>query len=497
MNDKNKHAILIYIFMVVMVVITVLYDAGFLFSYKKVIIFIAYLFLNMFTFIYSLRIKEKDKKKISALSVHLINGIIGYLILIHYNGAYNFSLHILVSGVIILPGILDYDTSTINMLAFAAIILNTLAFVLDYFEFASLLSLMFIVVISFSFANVLHKNYRNENTIRKKADQFEMLYKISKIIDSFPENQKIYDAVTEIIGIHFQVTNCLILEYDDKKELLEIKAQYNETNPITFSELKKGEGISGIAFALEKNIICSDLSKNETMRKQIIADIKFEAIAAIPILINKKTFGVLVLINDQPYDMNKDVVDFISIITARLSKVIENNKLYYQIEWLSKTDTMTGLYSHDLFYDIISKESSRATRHNKKMEIIIIDIDRFKVVNDDYGHVVGDEVIKKVSQIIKNSIREEDFASRYGGEEFAILATDSECMSGVNIAKRILNMLEEYNKSNKFGLKDRDITVSIGIAVFPDEDVNAKQIIDIADRKMYEVKSLGGNNYKK
>ncbi len=403
----------------------------------------------------------------------------------------------MVSGVIILPGILDYDTSTINMLAFAAIILNTLAFVLDYFEFASLLSLMFIVVISFSFANVLHKNYRNENTIRKKADQFEMLYKISKIIDSFPENQKIYDAVTEIIGIHFQVTNCLILEYDDKKELLEIKAQYNETNPITFSELKKGEGISGIAFALEKNIICSDLSKNETMRKQIIADIKFEAIAAIPILINKKTFGVLVLINDQPYDMNKDVVDFISIITARLSKVIENNKLYYQIAWLSKTDTMTGLYSHDLFYDIISKESSRATRHNKKMEIIIIDIDRFKVVNDDYGHVVGDEVIKKVSQIIKNSIREEDFASRYGGEEFAILATDSECMSGVNIAKRILNMLEEYNKSNKFGLKDRDITVSIGIAVFPDEDVNAKQIIDIADRKMYEVKSLGGNNYKK
>ena len=156
--------------MVIMVIITVLYDAWFLFSYKKVIIFIAYLFLNMFTFMYSLRVEEKEKKKINALLIHLVNGVIGYFVLIHYNGAYNFSLHILVSGVIILPGILDYDTSMINILTFMAIFLNTSAFVLDYFEFASLLSLMFIAFISFSFANVLHRNYRNEN------EKFRNLY---------------------------------------------------------------------------------------------------------------------------------------------------------------------------------------------------------------------------------------------------------------------------------------------------------------------------------
>jgi len=186
-------------------------------------------------------------------------------------------------------------------------------------------------------------------------------------------------------------------------------------------------------------------------------------------------------------------------------KVEERTKaLQYEIEirkqaeekmrHMATYDVLTGLPNRALFNDRILTVMAMNKRHQSKSAVLFIDLDGFKAVNDKYGHDVGDQLLKQVSQRMSHITRDSDTVGRYGGDEFIVLLHEINTeLDAVFVAKAIIQVISE-----EFLLENADINIgcSIGVAIYNGEQMSAKQYIKRADEAMYEVKKQGRNNYK-
>jgi len=155
-------------------------------------------------------------------------------------------------------------------------------------------------------------------------------------------------------------------------------------------------------------------------------------------------------------------------------------------------DPLTKIYNRKFFLDRVQNEFGYADRHRLPLALLFLDIDRFKNINDTYGHPVGDEVLKDLAALMAKSLRSEDVLARYGGEEFAVICRGLELARAQTLAERIRRGIEEH----KFEARERiiPVTVSIGVAAFPDARVrSAGDLIVVADETMYEAKRSGRN----
>jgi len=166
-------------------------------------------------------------------------------------------------------------------------------------------------------------------------------------------------------------------------------------------------------------------------------------------------------------------------------------KLLGKVEFLAITDPLTELYNRRRFEAVMEKEFKRAQRYSSPLSCMLIDIDRFKAINDTFGHQAGDSVLKETAWIIRQCIREVDVAARWGGEEFIVLCLQTRKQDAGNAAERIRRTVEE----NRFpALGEERVTVSIGVAGIPDDSAsNAERLIFTADMAMYEAKEKGRN----
>ena len=215
--------------------------------------------------------------------------------------------------------------------------------------------------------------------------------------------------------------------------------------------------------------------------------------AAIPLVGEKKTVGILVIEDLPSIDLDK-----IMIMTMQFALEMKRVLLYEKVEELAITDGLTGLYSRRYFLGRLDEETNRSKRYKFGFAFLMIDIDNFKKCNDTYGHLVGDVALKEVGRVIKESIREIDLASRYGGEELSILLPETARKGALLVAERI----RERIGGNAFKAYDEELrlTVSIGISIFPGDAKNTKELIEHADKALYTAKRSGKNlvcEYKK
>ena len=160
-----------------------------------------------------------------------------------------------------------------------------------------------------------------------------------------------------------------------------------------------------------------------------------------------------------------------------------------ELERLSVTDGLTGLYNRNHLMETITKEVARSDRQEEPFAAMMIDLDHFKKYNDTHGHLGGDEILVKMSAIFSDCIREVDYAARYGGEEFLILLPGTDLEGGVEVAERIRNRLADTKLDDE--KKKVGITLSIGVAEFPRHGDTAQTIIAAADAALYQAKRRG------
>ena len=171
-------------------------------------------------------------------------------------------------------------------------------------------------------------------------------------------------------------------------------------------------------------------------------------------------------------------------------KVVELN-VFEEANYFSKCDSLTGLYNRGYFEECLSGEISRSRRYNTEFSILFLDLDDFKQVNDTRGHLAGDYVLKKVANLIKKEKREEDVVARYGGEELVIILPETNKVNTIIKAERIRKKIQDMPL--EFDGNIIKISISGGVATFPQDASEPNKLIQCADQALYRAKSEGKN----
>jgi len=179
----------------------------------------------------------------------------------------------------------------------------------------------------------------------------------------------------------------------------------------------------------------------------------------------------------------KLIFNFLEELTRKYNETFElKEKLMKELKEKAMYDPLTGIYNRYVLIEFLEKELERLKRtRNGKIYVLFMDLDHFKTINDILGHKKGDEILKQVAEILRNSFRKYDIVSRFGGDEFVAVLIGNNSENIDSILNRIRDKIE--SSFSNFG-----ISISYGIAIAPDEGIEAYELIQIADDKMYEMK---------
>ncbi|RME23391.1 MAG: GGDEF domain-containing protein [Deltaproteobacteria bacterium] len=167
------------------------------------------------------------------------------------------------------------------------------------------------------------------------------------------------------------------------------------------------------------------------------------------------------------------------------------NAYHEEIYRLTTTDGLTEVYNKRYFMENLDREISRARRYDRQLSMIMIDVDHFKQINDTYGHLAGDYVLKALARVLSENIRREDFLARYGGEEFAVILPEIGLANAKVMAEKVRRLVEEQEFS--FEGTVIPVTISIGVATLDSQQMEGADLIARADEKLYEAKQSGRN----
>lgn len=198
--------------------------------------------------------------------------------------------------------------------------------------------------------------------------------------------------------------------------------------------------------------------------------------------------------DDKEEKLRKETELTLSMFTEQVSLSLSNIDLHLKLRHMAVHDSLTGLYNRHYLEETIEREVHRAERHQKKLGVIMMDLDHFKNFNDTHGHIAGDAVLAEIGRFTSTIFRADDFCCRYGGEEFIIILADIEKEAFMEKCESLRCGIEELTVTAGDTLLN-NITVTIGAAIFPDHGKQPQQLIDAADRALYKGKKLGRNRF--
>jgi len=174
-------------------------------------------------------------------------------------------------------------------------------------------------------------------------------------------------------------------------------------------------------------------------------------------------------------------------------KVIELQRTKEELRQLAITDGLTGLYNYRYFKEQLLQELKRAQRYSLNTAVVMIDIDHFKQYNDKNGHPAGDVVLKGIARLLKDNIRNIDLAARYGGEEFSLILIETDKPSAKIVSEKIRKLVEDYGFAYESSQPDGKLTISTGVATFPEDGEDFDTLVSKADQRLYRAKEAGRN----
>ena len=212
----------------------------------------------------------------------------------------------------------------------------------------------------------------------------------------------------------------------------------------------------------------------------------------VPLVFGNTACGLIALYSAQPSHFSDEEERVAALFANQAAIALENSRLFAEVSRLANTDSLTGVWNRHHFFEQADKEFRRALRYHRALSVIMFDIDHFKQVNDRYGHLAGDQVLKALSGAVQKTIRDVDLLCRYGGEEFLIVLPETDLEPAREGAERLRREVEELVVQTDAG--PVHVTISLGVAALRDESgPNLERLISRADDALYAAKAAGRN----
>jgi diguanylate cyclase (GGDEF)-like protein len=287
----------------------------------------------------------------------------------------------------------------------------------------------------------------------------------------------------------------ILLVDDETGDLVFERTRGNANKAIKKMRLKPGEGIAGWVAQKGVPLVVPDVMKDRRFSYRVdrFSRFKTKSVMCAPILSKGDTLGVLEVINKKNGgSFTQDDLNLLLKLVNQAALAVERILLYQKLEELVVTDDLTKLFNTRHLHRSIESEVQRSKRYSSSVSLIFMDLDHFKDINDNYGHLVGSKVLVEVGQILINQLRSIDTVARYGGDEFVIVLPQTVLKNAMAIAERIRKAIAKhiFLKSEGYNL---NTTASFGVASYPESASSREELIKLADESMYSVKKRTRN----
>ncbi len=319
---------------------------------------------------------------------------------------------------------------------------------------------------------------------QRRARHLAFLNGISKMaISSEDAGQMMADIVREIQkNFHYDHIGIGIMDYATKD--IEIKAEAGATSQTLGRRIAVGSGVLGKVARTGVNALVQNAGPGQL--EGVLPESR--AVLCLPISYGGTLLGVL---NIESRDENafapQDVL-ILNTLADLLATALHNSFVFQKLQQQSITDGLTGIKTRRFFWEALNSEWRRASRSGRPFSVILIDLDKFKQVNDSLGHLEGDLVLARVGRLLEQKCRQSNVVARYGGDEFVILMPET----GIEQARVLAERLQLWLATDPM-LEEHHITGSFGVASFPAHGFSMEELIRVADAGMYVAKHAGGN----
>jgi diguanylate cyclase (GGDEF)-like protein len=341
-----------------------------------------------------------------------------------------------------------------------------------------------VLVTSAGQVSVAVENARLFTDEQRRSRQLAFLNNVSRTAISSDDPLHMLSQIAAEIQKNFSFDHIGIglLDYGTKE--IEIKAEAGVTAHATGKKIPLGNGILGrVARSGERALVQNALPGNLS---GILTDSR--AVLCIPITYGESLMGVLNIESRNENAFSPQDVLILNTLADLLATALHNAFVFQKLQQQSITDGLTGIKTRRFFWESLSAEWKRASRSGRPFSVVLIDLDKFKEVNDTMGHFEGDLVLARVGRLLEQKSRQSNVVARYGGDEFIVLMPDT----GAEQAQVLAERLRQWIATDPM-LSEHQITGSFGVASFPMHGFSIEDIIRVADAGMYVSKRSGGN----
>ncbi|MCX7943417.1 MAG: diguanylate cyclase [Deltaproteobacteria bacterium] len=333
------------------------------------------------------------------------------------------------------------------------------------------------------------------SSLERKLNELSLLFELSSALNSSLELDDTLESLIKILQEKMNYLELAVLLWDEEDRVLKVKRAFGYDNEEQLKNMtfKPGEGISGRVVESGEMILVNDTTNDPRFLHYKGKKIIDGSFLSIPMKFKGEIIGVLNFSRPGINMFKEEEVELLKAVANQAAIAIKNAELYQKTLELSITDSLTGLYNRRYFFKRFGEVVDSSIRYNTGFAILMIDIDHFKSFNDTYGHKVGDEILKKIAYIFSSRVRKVDIVARYGGEEFVILFPRIKKKEAVDLGEKLRKNVELSKFIFDGEPIEQKITVSVGVAVFPEDSNNAREIIELADKALYEAKRRGRN----
>lgn len=323
------------------------------------------------------------------------------------------------------------------------------------------------------------------------------LYKVSEILNASLNIEEVLDATMDCISKIVEADFTALALYDEQTGVSTIlrAVGVERREDIEGKTFRAEESLVGWVTSPERYLFYPDFRTRKIQKpifgKNISAVKNIGTFFCYPLVSGSEFLGSLTLTFEEDHALPEYERNALTTLARMAATSISNAYLHDRVARMATTDGLTGLYNHRYFQERLSERIEEARRHPTRHSLVLVDIDHFKKVNDTYGHPVGDEVLKRLAILLKESVRTIDLAARYGGEEFVLLLANTDRKGALQLAERV----RKEAKKLKFETDEAEfsITLSMGVATFPDDARTKESLIENADEALYYAKEHGRN----
>ena len=335
-------------------------------------------------------------------------------------------------------------------------------------------------------------------------NQLELVQDIGLQLATIVKTEELFPWIVAQIQQRLHHESCAILRVEDECLVLEASTGGLAHDPVGM-QIPFGQGITGRCAVEKKVVNVGNVRSDAGYIASGVEGARSEI--ALPIRFEEELLGVLTIESGTEDAFDEDDVRLLSTLSAQVAVCLHQAHVFAESERMAVTDGLTGLYNHRYFHDRLRGEMARCTRYTRPLSLVMVDLDEFKAINDRFGHLKGDDVLREVARCIKKNIRgsvatmatkrvDVDIASRYGGEEFIVIMPEAPA-AGAAIAAERLRSVIEAEVGLAAGLVHEDgqpwkVTGSFGVATFA-PGLEADYFIRRADEAVYEAKRAGKN----